>query len=243
MELRDIQSGLAAGKNLAVLRNGKAYLITGLNPAKPRNSVECETLDTAKGGVCAPETVLALVGSVDIASLRSSKGEEATVRTGMPMRLPNGDLVNPGEKVVLRDGTIGTYLDFVPGRPKFPVLFENNRGERRKAAQGYVVQKLVEGAPAAVPAAGQPKTLYQLFGGKEPETQEEILREIAGIWNQLSPENISADGERSMRQIQALQRELMARKRTLEAQLGRSVSEDEAFQVLMAESEKRFKTS
>ena len=63
MELRDIQNGLAAGKNLAVLRNGKAYLITGLNPAKPRNSVECETLDTAKGGACAPETVLALVGT------------------------------------------------------------------------------------------------------------------------------------------------------------------------------------
>ena len=64
---------------------------------------------------------------------------------------------------------------------------------------------------------------------KAKRSENEILRDIAGVYTSLSPENLSCDGELSAaetrRRAVPLQRQLKA----LFTELGREVSEEEAF--------------
>lgn len=62
---------------------------------------------------------------------------------------------------------------------------------------------------------------------KRPD--QTIMSEIASCYNMLSPENLYADGERSPAQAAALRSGLKQRLRDLQRELGRGVSEDEAW--------------
>lgn len=59
---------------------------------------------------------------------------------------------------------------------------------------------------------------------QEPETrEEEILKAIDRIDCNLSPENLSCDGELSRTEVNRRYRALMAQRNALEAELGRKV--------------------
>jgi hypothetical protein len=62
---------------------------------------------------------------------------------------------------------------------------------------------------------------------RRPESH--IMREVSGVYSQLSPENLSADGERTPQQVARLRADLQGKLDALFAELGRKVSEAEAF--------------
>jgi len=63
-----------------------------------------------------------------------------------------------------------------------------------------------------------------------PETQQKFLT----LACQLSPENLTCDGELSRSQVDVRYRRLRAEWRKLESQVGRKVSEDEIWTVQLA---------
>jgi len=60
---------------------------------------------------------------------------------------------------------------------------------------------------------------------KRPDA--EILRDIDGVYGELSPENLTCDGEASPAWVRRRAASLRARLRELEAEIGRKVSEEE----------------
>ena len=66
-----------------------------------------------------------------------------------------------------------------------------------------------------------------------------ILSSIADCYNGLSPENLYADGERSREEAQARARTIQSELKKLQCQLGRLVSEDQAFDWQMSRLECR----
>ena len=63
---------------------------------------------------------------------------------------------------------------------------------------------------------------------KMPETEDELMDALTVLCGELSPENLSCDGELSRTAINARLREIRAEWREIENKLGRKVSEDEA---------------
>lgn len=59
--------------------------------------------------------------------------------------------------------------------------------------------------------------------------EKQIMRDISDIYNQLSPENLFADGERDRVQALQLRNKLNAKLRMLFQEIGRVVNEEEAF--------------
>jgi hypothetical protein len=102
-------------------------------------------------------------------------------------------------------------------RPEYPVSVQGTQGGRYKLTVFSVKTGLaLAGKPSTAPA---PKT-------RRPEA--EIMSDIVGCYGQLSPENLSCDGELSMSQQRRKAAEINRRLRDLQTELGRSVSEDEA---------------
>lgn len=62
-------------------------------------------------------------------------------------------------------------------------------------------------------------------------SEQKILRELLDVECQLSPENLSCDGELPMGQVRRRERALLKRKAALEAQLGRKPTWDELMKV------------
>lgn len=57
----------------------------------------------------------------------------------------------------------------------------------------------------------------------------DILRDISGVYNRLSPESLTADGERPRSQVIALSAILNRALKALQIELGRTVSEEESY--------------
>jgi hypothetical protein len=62
-----------------------------------------------------------------------------------------------------------------------------------------------------------------------PSTEAEIFEEFSRLTNELSPENISCDGECSRSQIAARRASINAQWRALETILGRKVTENDVY--------------
>ena len=72
---------------------------------------------------------------------------------------------------------------------------------------------------------GVGKTLTSVKIELPPKTELELMREISGCYNGLSPENLSCDGEASITSIRRRGAALRRQLREAEKQLGRKVSE------------------
>lgn len=68
-----------------------------------------------------------------------------------------------------------------------------------------------------------------------PVNENEIMAEINGLYTQLSPENLTCDGELSRNQIAIKYRSLQSQLQAMFRKLGRTVSEDEAFSWYLAQ--------
>ena len=64
---------------------------------------------------------------------------------------------------------------------------------------------------------------------KKQRTDDEIMQDIIDVYTQLSPENLSHDGELSRAQTRKRELGLNAKLRTLEREMGHPVTEEQAF--------------
>jgi hypothetical protein len=83
--------------------------------------------------------------------------------------------------------------------------------------------------PAPVGDNGHRDPLAARFAAKPKRPEAEIMRDILGVYNELSPENLTCDGEFRAAQVRSRYRALQGQLAKLFREIGRTVSEDEAF--------------
>jgi len=108
-----------------------------------------------------------------------------------------------------------------------------SRGTFKAYAVGSVwnvARSLVTLAPQGATTAPPPAT--EPSAPKAPRSEAEVKREILGLYCQLSPENLSCDGELSYAQVRRRASALNARLKACFRELGREVSEEEAYGTL-----------
>jgi hypothetical protein len=110
--------------------------------------------------------------------------------------------------------TTYTVSGFNLRRRKYPVSGIGPKGGRYKFPADAVQRGLIGGG--ATPAKP-----------KRPEA--EVMADILGVYSGLSPENLSCDGEASASHIRRRRADLNAKLRELETEVGRKVSESEAY--------------
>jgi hypothetical protein len=119
--------------------------------------------------------------------------------------------------------TLGEIVKLNPTKAKVRTL--EARGSRGLAGRQwgvpYSMLKLAD-EDVVVPAKPEPLT-YSPF-----DADNDILQVIAGVYNELSPENISCDGELSRSRVQQRYKECQRKVRGLQIALGRNISEDQA---------------
>ncbi len=72
-----------------------------------------------------------------------------------------------------------------------------------------------------------------------PRPEAEIMSDILEVYNGLSPENLSCDGMASNTEIKKRSKVLFTELARLEAELGRKVSDSEAYQYEMKRIEEK----
>ena len=100
----------------------------------------------------------------------------------------------------------------------------NNRKERQKKSATFYMER---------------RLAYRRIFDKSatmPETEEELMNSLDTLCNELSPENLSCDGELSLTAINKKFREIKAEWKEIEKKLGRKVSEDEVEDRLLEEA-------
>ena len=66
-------------------------------------------------------------------------------------------------------------------------------------------------------------------------SEKEILNDFAGLACRLSPENLCCDGEISRAEVNRRLRQIQKEWKALEKELGRTVSEDQAYDFMFKE--------
>ena len=107
-----------------------------------------------------------------------------------------------------------TLIGAKPRSSRFPLLGKRSDGKVFKFAVEDIARQLN-------PNPAKPKS--------DPRTKEAILQELRDVENQLSPEWLSADGERSVSAIRRLSAQLNAKRRRLVAELGREPTSEELY--------------
>lgn len=105
-------------------------------------------------------------------------------------------------------------------------------GCRPKARKNTIVVENTAGKRWVMPH----KTVWNAFNYKAPaitsgRAEKEIMEDIKNVYCSLSPENLSWDGERPMAGQKRAARELTTKLHNLFTELGRSVSETEAYRM------------
>jgi hypothetical protein len=88
-------------------------------------------------------------------------------------------------------------------------------GRKKRQAKDYLAEKLAW------------KKIFDK-DAKLPETEDEYMNWFASLSGELSPENLSCDGELNRTQINAKLRKIRGEWKQLEKRFGRKVTEDEA---------------
>ena len=109
-----------------------------------------------------------------------------------------------------------------PRRPKFPISVE-----RVKDGRAFkMTESTVRNATICQPGTGRRAAhAAQKAEGLTPEIKEGFV----GLACQLSPENLSCDGEASLSDVRRRRESIMQQWRNLENRAGRKVSENEAW--------------
>lgn len=109
---------------------------------------------------------------------------------------------------------------------KFPVICKkvsNGKGVKFPAETIIAAMAQVESRQP-----GQHDAVYRATDSpKRPDA--EILKDLQGVENNLSPENLTCDGELSRTQVAQKSAALNARRRTLVAELGREPTDEELY--------------
>lgn len=125
--------------------------------------------------------------------------------------------------------TLGKIIKLNPMKAKVETL--ENRGNGRGSAVGAiwtVPYSLLYPADGANPEVIQVKPAELTYTPFD-HINNLILEAINAVYSGLSPENLTADGERPISQVRSLRTRLERQLRGLFAAYGRNVSEEEAF--------------
>lgn len=126
-----------------------------------------------------------------------------------------------GDQILLRikgEHVPRKFLGWNTRAPSYPVMIEGLDGREMKCSPSMVVGKEEEDTTKRV----------------EPEEtasgiSASVMNEVAEIYNGLSPENLTCDGELSDFQVRGKQRMLRKRLQDIFEEVGREITESEAF--------------
>jgi hypothetical protein len=125
--------------------------------------------------------------------------------------------------------TLGKITKLNPTKAKVETL--ETRGHNRPIGQLWnVPYDLMRPAEeGAAPLASTPKPVEPLQYSPFADEDNLILEAIAGVYGNLSPENLTCDGELSQTQVRQRYAELQRKLRGLCMALGREVTEDQIY--------------
>ena len=221
MDMKDIAPGM-----LLVDNRGKLCVVTTIDMHRPKNPIVYKHGSGRTTYIGPPEFFRASVGTVDLGKF------ETAMTVGTRPELPANDdasyglyelppalkNVKVGDFIKMRHGrTVETveYIGYNPRAPRRPIRIRMGGKEYRCPLS------LIVGDITATPAAKR--------------SEKEIMADIATAYSELSPENLTCDGELPQREVEKRSRELHADLRRLFAELGREVSEEEAYKDEFAE--------
>lgn len=208
MDLKDITPGM-----LLVDKMGKLAVVTEVDRGRPRNPVVYKTSAGAATTYIAPPGFFRCsVGTVDLEKFKSSVSmpDGGTHNAGLPAEDLPGPLrgLVSGDAIGVRSpgGAIrqAKFTGWNPSAKKYPVNISMD-GRRYRCPLSCVVRQ----------------------GGRRPE--KEIMSEIASVYANLSPENLTCDGELSVREVCRKRARLEGELEVLFSELGRRVTDSEAY--------------
>jgi hypothetical protein len=136
-----------------------------------------------------------------------------------------------GDKVNLQ----GKNYEIV-GNHKRSLLLQDERGVKYKITEARL-ERMLSGAP---PKPRKPAQ-RRVFEGSIPQDEKSILRRLSDIECELSPENLTCDGEAPRYYVREKASRLNAEKRALIAALGRTPTDKELYGVAEEKVEERRK--
>ena len=215
MDMKDIAVGM-----LLVDNRGKLCIVMEIDMHRPKNPILYKTGANSAAYIGPASFFRANVGTVDLTKLAAARAvdEALPVRDDLsPFGLPNVlKGLKVGDMIKMRHGRKTETVEFIGYNhraPKHPVNIRMN-GKEYRCPLGLVIRE--NNAPAK-------------------RTEKEIMADIAGVYGELSPENLTGDGEFSQSHVDAEARRLNAKLRTLFSELGREVGETEAYKFEFAE--------
>jgi len=212
---------------LAARYDGQLVIITEHKLSNPKYPVIYKTKAESKSWKGSLADIKTVLGSVDLDAFITSIGATApspSRHTGTDNDFLVPDIlkgVKVGDSIVIRgrggNETV-TYDGYNRNRPKYPVSFSRN-GRAMKAPMSMVVG----------PVAGTPPLTKN--GGLATRNDAEIIMDIAIVYGDLSPENLTCDGELPRGRVKAKAASLNRRLNRLFGELGRNISETEAYRL------------
>ena len=207
---------------IAVTRNGKLAVVTKINLNRPKYPVTYKTGVGHTSYKGSPSEFLVAIGTVDLAKFESAMAvkAEATMETLPDYLFPDslkGLKVGDPIKIRCRGEMVDAeFSGYNPKAPKNSVLF-------RMGGRDYKCN------PNIVVSAMASPPVQKIGLRTEPRADADIILDIANVYSNLSPENLTCDGELSRREVDIRHRRLHAELQRLFKELGREVEVDEAY--------------
>jgi hypothetical protein len=121
--------------------------------------------------------------------------------------------------------TLGRILKCNPAKAKVEILEDRGNGRGSEPGSIWLVPYSTMTPTDAIPDAKVEPLEFNQF---QPMAEQFIIRAIYHTYSELSPENLSCDGEISHSQVRARYASLQRRLKGLFAALGREVTEEQA---------------
>jgi hypothetical protein len=216
VELKNLTPG-----TVAVTLNGQLAIVTGYKPTNVKYPILYKLKLGTRGYKGNENDFRAILGVVDLSAFEALNGAgfRAPAPTGAPAWCPDVPAqlkgVKVGDMITIRTrrGTEqAEYLGYKPNRPKNCVSLRMNDREY-KGPLSIVVGPVV---------ASQQKP-------KAKRDDGDVIKDIRNVYCALSPENLTCDGELPRAQVNAKRARLLGELAELFEEIGREVSEEEAY--------------
>ncbi len=197
--------------------HGKVAFITDYHPSKSKYPIIYKTNVGAKSIYKgSPSEFTAVIGTFDIDKFSEASGAVPKAKAADASNYPDALLpevlkgLKVGDPIKIRERGVFktvTYLGYKPRRPKNSVDISINGKEYR--------------APLSIVFR------VDATGTKRPEAV--ILKDIEATYLNLSPENLTGDGELPKFVVSSRRSKLNSKLKALFAEIGRTVTEEEAY--------------
>ena len=209
---------------IAVTLDGKLAIIIGYKPSNTKYPIlyKFKVGNTTYKGSANDVRVILGKGDLGECENASAAGPQPAPSTGFHCDASVPEVLKGlkvGDTITIRTRKgveAVTYDGYNSRRPKYPVSFTNSKGQRRKGSLTIVVRNEEPAKPQE----------------KQVRTERQMMDEIRNAYCALSPENLTCDGEASRTQVARRRASLNRRLRELFTELGRDLSETEAYRAI-----------